>query len=203
MQKEQIRSIEHTKLTLKKRKGVVPFVRVFPVSQAQSRGCSRARFHADLSICAPLELYVARVESQLDGSPGPNVRKVIDAQYDRVTAAIFDCLQQMAKMDGEGQGNEGKDQLNYHVILIGPSSHSLARALLRYMLLSGKKLTCVCVCVCVAPSQRTCTTSSQSLRTSNASRRCHRSSRKLARDTTRIWRPTFDWSYGVRWQDPW
>jgi len=30
-QKEQIRSIEQTKLTLKKRKGVVPFVRVFPV----------------------------------------------------------------------------------------------------------------------------------------------------------------------------
>lgn len=117
------------------------------MSQAQSRGCSRARFHADLAICAPLQLYVARVESQLDGSPGPNVRKVIDAQYDRVTAAIFDCLQQMAKMDGEGQGNEGKDQLNYHVILIGPSSHSLARALLRYMLLLGRKLTCVYVCV--------------------------------------------------------
>ncbi|GAA5951609.1 hypothetical protein JCM8115_005195 [Rhodotorula mucilaginosa] len=99
--KEQIRSIEHTKLTLKKRKGVVPFVRVFP-------------------------LYVARVESQLDGSPGPNVRKVIDAQYDRVTAAIFDCLQQMAKMDGEGQGNEGKDQLNYHVILIENMHHIIA-----------------------------------------------------------------------------
>lgn len=30
-QKEQIRSIEQTKLTLKKRKGVVPFVRIFPV----------------------------------------------------------------------------------------------------------------------------------------------------------------------------
>jgi len=35
---------------------------------------------------------------------------------------MFECLQQMAKMDGEGQGQapgEGKDQLNYHVILIG------------------------------------------------------------------------------------
>ncbi|GAA5862901.1 hypothetical protein JCM3774_006681 [Rhodotorula dairenensis] len=99
--KEQIRSIEHTKLTLKKRKGVVPFVRVFP-------------------------LYVARVESQLDGTPGPNIRKVIDAQYERITAAIFDCLQQLAKMDGEGQGNEGKDQLNYHVILIENMHHIIA-----------------------------------------------------------------------------
>jgi len=33
----------------------------------------------------------------------------------------------MAKMDGEGQGTqgEGKDQLNYHVILIGPLPHFL------------------------------------------------------------------------------
>lgn len=45
---------------------------------------------------------------------------MVDAQYERITAAIFDCLQQLAKMDGEGQGTEGKDQLNYHVILIGP-----------------------------------------------------------------------------------
>lgn len=34
---------------------------------------------------------------------------------------MFDSLQQMAKMDGEGQGvaAEDKDQLNYHVIIIG------------------------------------------------------------------------------------
>lgn len=34
---------------------------------------------------------------------------------------MFDSLQHMAKMDGEGTGvaGEDKDQLNYHVILIG------------------------------------------------------------------------------------
>lgn len=47
------------------------------------------------------------------------MRKAVDTQYERICATILDCLQQMAKMDGEGQGNEGKDQLNYHVILIG------------------------------------------------------------------------------------
>ncbi|GAA5999358.1 uncharacterized protein JCM10292_001230 [Rhodotorula paludigena] len=101
--KEQIKSIEQTKLTLKKRKGVVPFVRVFP-------------------------LFVARVESQLDGADNLNIRGVINEQYERIVAAIFDCLQQMAKMDGEGhgQGGEDKDQLNYHVILIENMHHIIA-----------------------------------------------------------------------------
>ncbi|GAA5888974.1 hypothetical protein JCM5296_002762 [Sporobolomyces johnsonii] len=102
--KEQIRSIEQTKLTLKKRKGVVPFVRVFP-------------------------LFVARVESQLDGAEALNIRGVVNSQYERIVATMFDCLQQMAKMDGEGQGQapgEGKDQLNYHVILIENMHHIIA-----------------------------------------------------------------------------
>lgn len=42
---------------------------------------------------------------------------------------MFEALQQMAKMDGEGQGvsAEDKDQLNYYVIIIG-SSFSLLRS---------------------------------------------------------------------------
>lgn len=36
LQKEQVKSIEQTKLTIKKRKGVAPFVRVFPVSYSWS-----------------------------------------------------------------------------------------------------------------------------------------------------------------------
>ncbi|GAA6059402.1 hypothetical protein JCM10212_003634 [Sporobolomyces blumeae] len=102
--KEQIRGIEQTKLTLKKRKGVVPFVRIFPN-------------------------FVARVESQLEGCDKLDVRKVVNAQYERIVATMFECLQQMAKMDGEGQGQapgEGKDQLNYHVILIENMHHIIA-----------------------------------------------------------------------------
>ncbi|GAA5845649.1 hypothetical protein JCM5353_001250 [Sporobolomyces roseus] len=102
--KEQIRSIEQTKLTLKKRKGVVPFVRIFP-------------------------LFVARVENQLEGCDKLDVRKVVNSQYERIVATMFECLQQMAKMDGEGQGQapgEGKDQLNYHVILIENMHHIIA-----------------------------------------------------------------------------
>jgi exocyst complex component 1 len=63
------------------------------------------------------------VENQLEGADDLNIRKVINSNYERIVSTMFDCLQQMAKMDGEGQGQggEGKDQLNYHVILIGES----------------------------------------------------------------------------------
>ncbi|KAL8293183.1 hypothetical protein RQP46_000877 [Phenoliferia psychrophenolica] len=98
--KEAIKNIEATKLTLKKRKGVVPFVRIFPN-------------------------FVARIESQLEDADKLNVRGIVDSNYERIIATIFDSLQQMAKMDGEGQGvaAEDKDQLNYHVIIIENMHH--------------------------------------------------------------------------------
>ncbi|KAM0792567.1 hypothetical protein ACM66B_005230 [Microbotryomycetes sp. NB124-2] len=99
--KDQIKGIEQTKLTLKKRKGVVPFVRVFP-------------------------MFVTRIEAQLEGCDDLNIRNTVNDNYERIIATIFDCLQQMAKMDGEGQGGEGKDQLNYHVILIENMHHIIS-----------------------------------------------------------------------------
>lgn len=64
--------------------------------------------------------FVSRVEAQLNGADALNVRQIVNGNYERITAAIMDCLQQMAKMDGEaGHAGEAKDQLNYHVILIG------------------------------------------------------------------------------------
>ncbi|KAK4053149.1 hypothetical protein OIV83_001884 [Microbotryomycetes sp. JL201] len=99
--KDQIKGIEQTKLTLKKRKGVVPFVRVFP-------------------------MFVNRIEAQLEGCDDLSIRNTVNDNYERIIATIFDCLQQMAKMDGEAQGGEGKDQLNYHVILIENMHHIIS-----------------------------------------------------------------------------
>ncbi|OSD03282.1 hypothetical protein PYCCODRAFT_1434698 [Trametes coccinea BRFM310] len=87
---DHIKSIEETKLTSKKRKGVAPFIKYFPT-------------------------YISRVESQLIGSDTLDIRQSVDAAYDRIVQAMFDALKQMAKMDGEG---EDKGQLNYHVIII-------------------------------------------------------------------------------------
>jgi len=90
-QNEQIKTVEDTKLTSRKRGGVVHFVKYFPV-------------------------YVGRTESLMFGTEGLEIRQNVDAAYDRIVKAMFESLKRMAKMDGEG---EDKGQLNYHVILIG------------------------------------------------------------------------------------
>ncbi|EMD41929.1 hypothetical protein CERSUDRAFT_79548 [Gelatoporia subvermispora B] len=95
---EQIKSIEDTKLTSKKRQGVVPFIKYFPT-------------------------YIGRVESQLIGADTLEIRHNVDAAYDKIVTAMFDALKQMAKLDGEG---EDKGQLNYHVILIENMHHFVA-----------------------------------------------------------------------------
>lgn len=88
---EQIRDVEQTKLTSKKRRGVVRFIKHFPV-------------------------YVGRVESQLVGADALEIRASVDGAYERIVQTMFESLKQMAKLDGEG---EDKGQLNYHVIIIG------------------------------------------------------------------------------------
>ncbi|KAM6498447.1 Exocyst complex component Sec3 domain containing protein [Amanita muscaria] len=88
---DQLKGIEQTKLTSKKRRGVASFVKYFPV-------------------------YISRVESQLLGADDLEIRTNVDAAYERIVQTMFDSLRQMAKLEGEV---EDKGQLNYHVILIG------------------------------------------------------------------------------------
>jgi hypothetical protein len=99
-QDEQIKLVEQTKLSAKKRRGVAPFIKNFPT-------------------------YVNRVEAQLTGADDMEIRGNVDAAYDRIVQAMFDCLKQMAKLEGE-QG-EDKGQLNYHVILVGEQNIGLYR----------------------------------------------------------------------------
>jgi hypothetical protein len=48
------------------------------------------------------------------------IRGVVNLKYEAIASTIFECLQQMAKMGEESTVNpEDKDQLNYHVVLIG------------------------------------------------------------------------------------
>jgi len=129
------------------------------------------------------QLFVARVESQLEGCDKLDVRKNVNSQYERIVATMFDCLQQMAKMDGEGQGQapgEGKDQLNYHVILIGSFSTRLDR-------LFQPILTIATLCL-----QRICIISSPFSPESRKSPHSLLSSNKLERSTIKTSPPTSD-----------
>ncbi|KAI6119811.1 exocyst complex component Sec3-domain-containing protein [Pisolithus croceorrhizus] len=87
---QQIKMVEETKLTSKKRKGVAHFIKYFPV-------------------------YVHRVEQQLVGADGLDIRTSVDLAYERIVHSMFECLKHMATLDGDG---EDKGQLNYHVLLV-------------------------------------------------------------------------------------
>ena len=92
-QSEQLKNIERTKLSSKKRKGVASFVKNFPA-------------------------YASRIENQLIGASNLEIRTHVDTAYEKIVQSMFDSLKQIAKLEGEG---EDKGQLNYHVLLIGES----------------------------------------------------------------------------------
>lgn len=89
---DQIKGIEATKLTVKKRKGVVHFMRVFPI-------------------------FVDRVETQLVNAETLNIRHAVDGYYAQICGTMFDALQTISRVEVAGV-DEDKGQLNHLVILI-------------------------------------------------------------------------------------
>ncbi|KAJ6785685.1 hypothetical protein PWT90_00978 [Aphanocladium album] len=104
---EQIRAIEETKVKINKRKGVISFIRVFPT-------------------------FFTAVENMIDGSdPNLNLRRMIDAEYERILKSMFDSLMVIAREDPTGGSvanstdPEGKEALNFHILLIENMNHFL------------------------------------------------------------------------------
>jgi len=118
---EQIRAIEDTKVKIKKRKGVIGFIRVFPN-------------------------FSAAVENQLPSSSEEKpttseVRSMVDKAYERINKAMFESLRVIAKESPGVSGNQGstqivpnlatmgivdsedKEALNYHILLIENMNH--------------------------------------------------------------------------------
>ncbi|EGO30577.1 hypothetical protein SERLADRAFT_364519 [Serpula lacrymans var. lacrymans S7.9] len=95
---QQMKAVEETKLTSKKRKGVAYFIKYFPI-------------------------YITRIEQQLVGTDGLEIRAHVDSAYERIVNSMFDSLKQMATLGGDG---EDKGQLNYHVILVENMHHFVA-----------------------------------------------------------------------------
>ncbi|KAI1353797.1 exocyst complex component Sec3-domain-containing protein [Xylaria sp. FL0043] len=101
---EQIRAIEDTKVKIKKRKGVISFMRVFPN-------------------------FSAAVENMLSGTDTTSsVRRAVDREYERIIKSMFDSLKVIARenpatLTNSGADPEDKEALNYHILLIENMNH--------------------------------------------------------------------------------
>ena len=111
--KDQVKAIDDQKVRLKKRKGVLSFIRIFP-------------------------LFVKSIEAQLPNglSSETKIRKVIAEHYTYINSHIFQSLKAIAKDSGiSGMGSqkpqglqgatdaEDKEILNYHILLIENTHH--------------------------------------------------------------------------------
>ncbi|KPM34752.1 hypothetical protein AK830_g11832 [Neonectria ditissima] len=104
---EQIRAIEETKVKIKKRKGVISFIRIFPT-------------------------FSAAVENMLVGvDPNLSARQTIDREYDRLLKSMFDSLMVIARenpavsVTNGSADPEDKEALNFHILLIENMNHFL------------------------------------------------------------------------------
>jgi hypothetical protein len=104
---EQIRAIEDTKVKIKKRKGVIAFMKTFP----------------HFSIAIENMLPAADEREHLE------IRRMVDDAYQKINKAMFESLRVIAKespavMATQGQGDpEDKEALNYHILLIENMNH--------------------------------------------------------------------------------
>jgi len=108
---DQIRAIEDTKVKIKKRKGVIAFMRIFP-----NFAISVENIYSGATRGAPTTPDLMEV------------RSMIDTAYDRINQAMWVSLKQIAResptMGGQqGADPEDKEVLNYHILLIENMNH--------------------------------------------------------------------------------
>lgn len=102
---EQIRAIEDTKVKIKKRKGVIGFMKIFP-------------------------LFSIAIETMLESADdGLEVRQIVDAAYARLNKTMFESLKVIARENPSAQTSgadpEDKEALNYQILLIENMNHYL------------------------------------------------------------------------------
>lgn len=117
---DQIRAIEDTKVKIKKRKGVIAFMKIFPHFSAAVENTFAS---------------VAGVDYDGPAACVLDVRKLVDDAYERMNRTMFDSLKVIAKespMAGVSAGKpphagqddpEDKEMLNYHILLIENMNH--------------------------------------------------------------------------------
>ena len=110
---EQIRGIEDTKVKIKKRKGVIAFMKTFP------------------NFSTAIENMLPPTRS-LDHLP---VRALVNDAYGRMNKAMFESLKFIAKESPtatqSGGDLEDKEALNYHILLIENMNHYIEEVIVR------------------------------------------------------------------------
>ncbi|KAL2075336.1 hypothetical protein VTL71DRAFT_279 [Oculimacula yallundae] len=101
---EQIRAIEDTKVKIKKRKGVIAFIRIFPS-------------------------FSLTLETMLATSHDLDIRQTVNHAYARINKTMFESLKVIARENPgaqvAGADPEDKEALNYQVLLIENMNHYL------------------------------------------------------------------------------
>ena len=101
---EQIRAIEDTKVKIKKRKGVIAFIRIFPS-------------------------FSLSLETMLVSADGLDIRQTVNNAYMRINKTMFDSLKVIARENPGAQTTgtdpEDKEALNYQILLIENMNHYL------------------------------------------------------------------------------
>lgn len=116
---EQIRAIEETKVKIKKRKGVIGFVRVFPNFSTAVENMLAAVGVSD-DVTSPTTAG--------GGVSGIGVRRTVDREYERIIKTMFDSLKIIARENpaigaaaaaaAAATDPEDKEALNFHILLI-------------------------------------------------------------------------------------
>jgi hypothetical protein len=101
---EQIRAIEDTKVKIKKRKGVISFIRIFPS-------------------------FSLTLETMLVTSHDLDIRETVNRAYARINKTMFESLKVIARENPganiAGADPEDKEALNYQILLIENMNHYL------------------------------------------------------------------------------
>lgn len=101
---EQIRAIEETKVKIKKRKGVIAFMRIFPS-------------------------FSLSLETMLVSAEDLDIRDTVNHAYTRIIKAMFESLKVIARENPSAQtagtDPEDKEALNYQILLIENMNHFL------------------------------------------------------------------------------
>ncbi|GES81230.1 exocyst complex component Sec3-domain-containing protein [Rhizophagus clarus] len=88
---DQLKAIEETKVTSKKRKGIVVFMRIFP-------------------------RFVERIEHSMSESEKLEMRSIVNRAYERIVKTMFECVEAIAK-DADSPVDD-KEQLNAHIMTL-------------------------------------------------------------------------------------